>query len=178
MTSSGLHPSQHVGGTSLSPQEFSTTTISGGGRSSDRTAIVKHRGRRYTLYGIRRRIGVAIRRESRLKRGIAGLSGLFGVSSPAGKNNTGALNVDVGSAREVRNNSQGSAGRTVRGAHGEEGRGSRGRTSVEGKQRDIPAAARRIGQTLPQLLLAKVKIVIGKRTHDATHRRLHLQWFY
>lgn len=118
--------------------------------------------------------GVGIRRQSRLKRGMVGLSGVFGFSR-RGKTTPDGSSVELTSSSWFGTKRGGSAGGTgtdpgaaslgggLTSAYGGAGADSRARKQVAGERRDRPTAARRIGQTLSVLPLSKVKIVIGKR---------------
>ncbi|MEP4902171.1 MAG: hypothetical protein ABJX82_10235, partial [Paracoccaceae bacterium] len=79
-------------------------------------------------------------------------------------------NGDAGSSSDFGNESQGPASSTVSGRNGGEGAAYRGRTAVEERESDEPTVARKTAQTLSVLPLSKIKIVIGKWTHDAAHR--------
>lgn len=118
--------------------------------------------------------GVGIRRQSRLKRGMVGLSAVFGFSR-RGKTTPDGSSVELTSSSWFGTKREGSAGGTgtdpgaaslgggVTSAYGGAGADSRARKQVPGERSDRPTTARRIGQTLAVLPLSKVKIVIGKR---------------
>lgn len=151
----GPDRSKRIGGKSSSPQKLDRTPLDGGGSCIDGAATGESRAQVNTSHEIGGRGGVGIQRQSRLKRGFAGLSGLFGISSSARKTTPGEPSVDAGLTPAFGNNSQGEGGE------------ARGQTAMVGQQGDTPTAARRIGRTLSALPLSKIKIVIGKRTLDA-----------